>query len=114
MAAGLPVIASDEGGPPEVITHGVDGLLVRPDDPTELARVLAEVAADPQLRRRLGEEGRRTAARHGPKDSASKVVTIYRETLANRRQVSVADLTGFVRDLMSAGERDVREPARPR
>lgn len=116
MAAGLPVLASNEGGPPEVITHGVDGLLVRPDDPEELARVLAEVASDAGLRRRLGDEGRLTAARHGPRDSASKVVTIYRQVLTNRRQVSLADVRGFVRDLVSAGERDVRAqaPARPR
>jgi glycosyltransferase involved in cell wall biosynthesis len=63
MATGLPVIASRLSGIPELVTDGVDGLLVPPGDDAALAEALARLAADPDLRRRLGEAGRATVVR---------------------------------------------------
>ncbi len=54
MAAGRAVIASDLGGPREVVTDGVDGLLCPPDDPAALAERLVRLARDPELRAALG------------------------------------------------------------
>jgi len=54
MAAGLPVIATRCGGMDEVITPGADGFLVDIGDLDAMAGHLAELAADPELRRRLG------------------------------------------------------------
>jgi glycosyltransferase involved in cell wall biosynthesis len=42
------------GGIPEVVTDGVDGRLVAPGQPDELARVLQELAGSPEERTRLG------------------------------------------------------------
>jgi len=53
-AAGCCVVASDAGGLPEIIREGRTGRLVAPGDPAALARVLAELAADPAQRARLG------------------------------------------------------------
>lgn len=63
MAAGLPCIATSVGGVPELVQHGVTGLLVPPRDPPALAAAIAQVAADPALRRKLGAaaRGRATA-----------------------------------------------------
>ena len=47
--AGVPVIASNTGGIPELITHDVNGLLVRPGEVDALAHALARLAADPLL-----------------------------------------------------------------
>jgi glycosyltransferase involved in cell wall biosynthesis/GT2 family glycosyltransferase len=55
MAAGRALIASDLGGPSEVVTDGVDGLLCPPDDPAALADRLRRLDADPELRMALGE-----------------------------------------------------------
>lgn len=44
LAMGRPVVASAVGGLPEVVAHGVDGVLVPPDDPGALAAALATVA----------------------------------------------------------------------
>jgi len=52
-AAGVPVVATRLEGITEVIEDGVTGLLVRPGDPEDLARALAEVLADDALRHRL-------------------------------------------------------------
>lgn len=51
---GLACIGSDLSGIPEMITDGVTGLLVRPDDSAALAQALARAIADPALRSRLG------------------------------------------------------------
>lgn len=54
MAQGLAVIASDIGGPRDVITHGHNGLLVPPNDPVALARAVERVLRRPALLAALG------------------------------------------------------------
>lgn len=61
MAAGLPVVACDVGGNPEAVVEGVTGRLVPPGDPTNLAKAMAEILADPGKGRSMGEAGRRRA-----------------------------------------------------
>jgi colanic acid/amylovoran biosynthesis glycosyltransferase len=63
MATGLPVVASRLSGIPELVTDGVDGLLVPPGDDEALAQALERLAADRALRRRLGGAGRATVLR---------------------------------------------------
>lgn len=53
QACGLPVIGAALGGIPEFVRDGVDGLLFRGNDRYDLARVLARIARDPDLTRRL-------------------------------------------------------------
>jgi glycosyltransferase involved in cell wall biosynthesis len=57
-ASGKPVVASRLSGIPEAIEHGAEGLLVPPGDAEALADALAALAADPELRRRLGAAAR--------------------------------------------------------
>jgi colanic acid/amylovoran biosynthesis glycosyltransferase len=59
MSSGLPVVASELSGIPELVEDGVSGLLVPPGDATSLAAALRALYEDPALRRRLGESGRR-------------------------------------------------------
>jgi glycosyltransferase involved in cell wall biosynthesis len=53
--AGLPVIASNVGGIPELVTHGVNGLLFRAGDVDDLSRALRQVVADRGLVQKLRE-----------------------------------------------------------
>lgn len=53
------VVASDVGSVAEAVRDGQSGLLVRPDDPAALAGAIRTLLEDEELRRRLGEEGRR-------------------------------------------------------
>lgn len=62
MAAGLPAVSTTVSGIPELITDGVNGLLVPPDDPAALADALRRLARDPELAQRLARAG--TAAVH--------------------------------------------------
>jgi phosphatidylinositol alpha-mannosyltransferase len=61
MAAGLPVVATDIPGFREVVSDGVEGLLVPPRDPEALAAGLVRVLTHPELATRLGEAGRERA-----------------------------------------------------
>jgi sugar transferase (PEP-CTERM/EpsH1 system associated) len=61
MATGLPVIATDVGGNPELVLHGVTGLLVEPRSTTSLAAALSRYVSDPALRDLHGRAGRARA-----------------------------------------------------
>jgi glycosyltransferase involved in cell wall biosynthesis len=56
MAAGLPVVASPVGFNRELVQHGVNGFLA--DSPEEWERYLLQLLNDPDLRRRMGQQGR--------------------------------------------------------
>lgn len=58
MLSGLVVIATDVGGIPELISHGVEGLLFRPGDVRALRIALDTTLSDKNLRYRMGEAGR--------------------------------------------------------
>jgi glycosyltransferase involved in cell wall biosynthesis len=62
MAAGVPVVASDLPAVRELIADRIDGRLVRPDRPAELARELRVLLESPAERCAMGERARRKAA----------------------------------------------------
>jgi glycosyltransferase involved in cell wall biosynthesis len=64
LAVGCPVLATAVGGVPEVVQDGVNGLLVRPDDPPALATAIERLFADRELRRRLAEAAPGSVAGH--------------------------------------------------
>jgi glycosyltransferase involved in cell wall biosynthesis len=55
MALGASVVATNFGGSPEIIEHGVSGLLVDPGDEADLARAVNSLLEDEALRGRIGE-----------------------------------------------------------
>jgi glycosyltransferase involved in cell wall biosynthesis len=61
LAAGVPIVAEDRGGIPEIVTHGVNGLLA--STPREIGNHLHALRRDGDLRRRLSTGARRTAQR---------------------------------------------------
>lgn len=62
MAAGVPLVATEAGGVPEIIGDGVNGLLVPPSDPIALSKALSRLHDDETLRRELSANGRRIVA----------------------------------------------------
>jgi glycosyltransferase involved in cell wall biosynthesis len=62
MAMGLPVVASDVSGIPELVTHGHNGLLVEPDDAERLADAMTRVLGQPALGIDLGRRARASVA----------------------------------------------------
>lgn len=60
MARGLPVIASNVGGPAEILTHEQNGLLVEPGDERALAAAITQLIEQPEIRARLAQTARVT------------------------------------------------------
>jgi len=58
-AMGLPVVASNIGGIPEVVLNGKTGFLVKPGDVDELAKYLEILVINENLRKKMGDAGRR-------------------------------------------------------
>lgn len=78
MALGLPVIASRAGGIPEVIRHGVDGLLVDTGDDQDLQSALQLLADDRHLRRTLGDNARlRAQSRYTVETCTRGLLDVY-------------------------------------
>ena len=64
MACGCAIVGSRGMPVEEVITHGVDGLLIHHDQPGELADRILRLLAKPDLRQRLGAAARRKALQY--------------------------------------------------
>ena len=82
MEAGLAIVATRVGGIPEMIEHGVNGLLIEAGNVGALRDSLQRLADDPQMRAELGMAARRTyAARYSPDAVVPMLDTIYRDLL---------------------------------
>ncbi len=77
MAAGKAVAACAVGGVGELVTHGVDGLLVAPQDVSALGRAMRRLAGDAGLRRRLGRQAARRARLFDWKTAAAGYRRLY-------------------------------------
>jgi glycosyltransferase involved in cell wall biosynthesis len=83
MACGRAVVVSSAGGAAELVTPGVDALTHTPGDDRELAAQIAALAADPQLRDRLGRAARATAERAFDQARLARdLVPLYRAVVA--------------------------------
>jgi glycosyltransferase involved in cell wall biosynthesis len=88
QAAGLPVVASHCGQLDLLIADGESGRLVPPGDADGLAAALAELAGDPELRRRMGERGRRRAFRNSGWSSVAARTEAVIERCLDRRSAA--------------------------
>lgn len=85
MASGLPVLATDVGGNPELIEPGVTGTLVPRDDAESMARAMHAYAESAELCRRHGSEARRTVERRfGMEAMVNAYMAVYDQLLAGR------------------------------
>ncbi|HSZ70703.1 MAG TPA: glycosyltransferase [Solirubrobacteraceae bacterium] len=84
MAAGLAVIAPDEGGPSEVLDDGRTGRLFASRDQRSLATAMRELSEDPIARERLGEAARSAVADYRPEAIAARIENFYEEVLRDR------------------------------
>lgn len=82
MACGLPVIATTAGALPEVVEDGKSGILVPPQNAHALAKAIEQLLGDEQLRRVMGEEGRKRVQTHFTwEQAAKKTLEVYQEVL---------------------------------
>ena len=83
QAAGIPIIASNVGGIPDLVEDDITGILTNPSDPQTMPKALTRLWDSPELASRLIQKGREQAqARFHPKVIAQKHLDIYREVIA--------------------------------
>jgi glycosyltransferase involved in cell wall biosynthesis len=84
MACGRAVVASGAGGAAEIVREDEDALLHAPGSVEELAAVIQRLVADPDLRRRLGAAGRRSAEQRFDRERLGReIAAVYRSTTAH-------------------------------
>jgi glycosyltransferase involved in cell wall biosynthesis len=87
LAAGVPVVASNAGGPAETITDECNGLLVPPANVEALADALRRLIADADLRARLSAAGLARSADFEPAAIGARFEEAYRNLVSARRSL---------------------------
>lgn len=84
QALGVPVVASREGGLPEVVSDGHTGLLVPPADAGALAAAICTLLGDAELRENMGRAARTQAERFSLDRYVARLIELYRELATSR------------------------------
>jgi glycosyltransferase involved in cell wall biosynthesis len=90
LAAGAPVIGTAVGGVPEIITSGVDGLLVERRDEDGLAAAMRSVIDDPGLLARLRAGALQSAARYSREHLYSEIEDVLEAAVASTSSVTAS------------------------
>ena len=82
MASGLPIVASNIGGLPDLVREGVNGILVEPGRADLLATALLKIAINPQLRHSMGEKSAQIAIEeYDIEQHVLQLVSIYAKSI---------------------------------
>jgi glycosyltransferase involved in cell wall biosynthesis len=84
MYAGLPVVATDEGGQVDLIRTGRNGLLVKPGSAEQLAGAIDQLYRDRELGRTMGRNNRMDIEQYLAGPNSELYVTAFRELIAER------------------------------
>ena len=91
FAAGTPVIASAIAGYSDVVTDGVDGVLVPPADPQRLAEELQRAYHEPERLRAMGAAARQSAERYAWPRVADRVTEVYEQAIEAPEPVTASE-----------------------
>jgi phosphatidylinositol alpha-mannosyltransferase len=112
FAAGTPVIASAIAGYSDVVSDGVDGLLVPPGDPQRLAEELQRVHYEPERLQAMGEAARRSAQRYAWPRVADQVTAVYERAIEAPKPASAGEKVAHWAGLRPADGRPKRPAER--
>ena len=91
MAEGVPIVATRVGGTPEVVDHGVTGLLVPPQDPAALADAILTLLADTRLADRMSRSARMRAEQEFDlRAMTASYEALYDEAVVGRTGIQAA------------------------
>lgn len=85
MASGMPVITTETCGMPDVVQHGVNGLLVLPADAVGIEAAVKSLAASTELRRKLGTAAQQSMSYFTWDRAVSELEALYSRVLARER-----------------------------
>jgi glycosyltransferase involved in cell wall biosynthesis len=88
MACGLPCVATRVSGSEDAISDGVNGLLVEPEQPAEMAQALRRIIEDTDLAQRLGREARTSVVRdYQLATVVEQCLELYRRLLTEEKNI---------------------------
>jgi glycosyltransferase involved in cell wall biosynthesis len=112
MRAGRPVVATAVGGVPEIVEHGVTGLIVDRADPDALAAAVVDLARNPDRARAMGAAGRRAASlRFDIARSVDGLTRIDLSLIRGERKAGVPPTVPSANGMHAADVVDSRKPA---
>jgi glycosyltransferase involved in cell wall biosynthesis len=86
MACGVPAIVSRQAGVSELVTHGVDGYILEdPEQPDELALLIAKLYEDQELREGMGRRAAETARQYTWERHADQLKSVFQQLLDRKR-----------------------------
>lgn len=84
MAAEVPIVATTTGGIPEVVSDGINGILVPPGDSQSLAQAVLTILQNNDLAKKLSQAGRETVEKRFTADKMVEgTLEVYRKVTAN-------------------------------
>jgi phosphatidylinositol alpha 1,6-mannosyltransferase len=87
MASGLACVCADATGSRSLVVEGETGFLVDADNADGFARAVSQLADNPQLRRRMGEAGRKRALTFGWDETLGRMLGYYRAVLGQTEKI---------------------------
>jgi glycosyltransferase involved in cell wall biosynthesis len=82
MSSGIPVVATNVGGNSEVISSGINGLLIPPKSPEDMAKAVSKLLDDRELGKRIGRAARKTIEEHYTWEKITEKITKWYEYLS--------------------------------
>jgi glycosyltransferase involved in cell wall biosynthesis len=93
MACGLPVIASGTAGASEIITDGLDGLILKdPTDSTALAALIRRIYEEAEFRTAMGKKANETTQQYTWKRNGEELLKIFQEVLQRKTGAAARSL----------------------
>ena len=84
MAFGKPIVASNIGGIPDLVTHGKNGFLVPPKNPRELAKYIQILLDDEEKRETMGRAGKEMAMNFSEEIMVKRIIKLYKKLLTKK------------------------------
>jgi glycosyltransferase involved in cell wall biosynthesis len=84
MALGKPIVASNAGGIPDLVTHGKNGFLVPPKNPGQLAKYIQILLEDRERRERMGKAGKEMVENFSKEKMVEKIAELYKELIIQK------------------------------
>ncbi|MCK4646185.1 MAG: glycosyltransferase family 4 protein [Candidatus Aminicenantes bacterium] len=84
MALGKPIVASNIGGIPDLVSHGKNGFLVPPKDPRELANCIQILIEDEEKKAKMGKAGKEIVENFTKEKMVEKIAELYKELMIQK------------------------------
>lgn len=98
MSCGIPSIATRVSGSEDIIEDGINGLLIEPEEPAQMAQAIRRLIEDTELAQRLAEAGRATALReYQLSHAAERCLDFYYQALGLHKDEQSLVTTGIER-----------------